>query len=203
MEDFAKEFLLAFVPLFVAVDTVGILPMFVHMTGSFAPEKRRRIIVQSVFTALVVSILFLYVGRWLLRVLGITVADFMVAGGLLLLLLSVSDLLSAEKRQRHVDEESVGAVPLGVPLIAGPAVLTSILILADQHGYAPTLLSLVANIALVGAAFWFSEAIMGKIGTVGAKILSKLSSLLLAAIGVMIIRRGVIQLVQSAMERHS
>ena len=185
------EFWLAFVPLFVAVDPLGILPMFMGLTEGLDRERKRRIILQSVATAMVVALLFLFAGKAAFSLLGITVADFMVAGGLLLFALSITDLLRMEKVQRRVEPETIGVVPLGVPLIVGPAVLTTMILLVDQYGLVPTVLSTVVNISIAGLVFLLSEPIIGLLGESGTRAVSKLSSLILAAIGVMMVRRGI------------
>lgn len=102
---------------------------------------------------------------------------------------------SFEKKQRQVDPETLGAVPLGVPLIAGPAVLTTSIVLAAGHGKIVTALALGANIGLTGIVFWFADPITDLIGAAGSKILSKIASLLLAAIAVMLVRKGVVEIV--------
>jgi len=186
-----KAFWLCFVPLFVAVDAVGVLPLFLSLTEGMDRARLRIVIVQSVITASTVALVFLAFGPVLLRFLGITVADFMIAGGILLLAISLSDLLTGEKKQRHTDLESLGAVPIGVPLISGPAVLTTCLLLAGIHGRLLTAAAVVANIALAGLVFVFSESITRAIGRTGAKTLSKVASLLLAAIAVMLVRKGI------------
>lgn len=185
------EFWLSFVPLFVAVDPLGILPMFIGLTNGIERKKKRRIIAQSVATAMVVALLFLFIGKAVFSLLGITVADFMIAGGLLLFALSLTDLLRVEKVQRSVDPESVGVVPLGVPLVVGPAVLTTMILLVNEYGVLPTVLATVANISIAGLVFLLSEPIIGLLGDSGARAISKLSSLILAAIGVMMVRRGI------------
>jgi len=186
-----KSFWLCFVPLFVAVDSIGILPIFMSLTEGITFRKVRRIIYQSVITAIAVALVFLLLGRGLMDLLGITIADFMVAGGILLFVISLNDVLATEKAQQHnVDAESLGAVPLGVPLIFGPAVLTTSLLLINSYGFVPTAAALVLNILLAGGFFFFSPAIFRFLGKTGAKTVSKITSLLLAAIAVMIIRRG-------------
>ena len=112
-------------PIFVAVDAIGVLPIFIGLTNGLPPAKIRRVVYQSVLTAAVVALSFIAAGTWILRLLGITIADFMIAGGLMLFAISLNDLLTAEKSRRMVDPTSLGAVPLGVPLITGPAVLAS------------------------------------------------------------------------------
>ncbi|HCT86406.1 MAG TPA: MarC family protein, partial [Candidatus Margulisbacteria bacterium] len=184
------SFWLSFVPIFVAVDVIGLLPLFMALTEGLSQAQKHRIVLQSVVTATIVTILFILVGKFVLKLLNITSADFMIAGGSLLFLLSVNDLLILADKRQLVDTESVGAVPLGVPLLAGPALLTTTLILIDQYGIVMTIISTIANIVVAGIVFWSSASIDRILGKNGAKTISKLSSLLLAAIGVMMIRKG-------------
>ena len=186
-----RTFWLCFVPLFVAVDALGALPFFATFTAKWPHLKIQRLIWQSIATATVVALLFLAVGRIVLQLLNITVADFMVGGGLLLFALSLSDLLIAQPQRYRLDAESLGAVPLGVPLIVGPAVLTTILLLVNEHGLFPTVVATVLNILLTGCLFWCSDAILRVLGKSGIKTVSKLASLILAAIAVMMVRKGI------------
>jgi multiple antibiotic resistance protein len=190
-----KNFLLAFIPLFVAVDAIGVLPMFLGLTEEVQYSRHRRVITQSVITAATVVIVFILIGTPLLRLLGISVSDFMIAGGGLLFVISLSDLLSVEKAQRKIDPETVGAVPIGVPLITGPAVLTTCILLVDLHGVLATLLAATANVLIAGLVFWFAAPISRLLGSAGTKIVSKIASLLLASIAVMMIRKGIVALV--------
>jgi multiple antibiotic resistance protein len=186
-----KAFLLCFIPLFVAVDAVGVLPMFLSLTEDFTRKQVHHVALQSIITAMAVAIAFVAIGELLLRLLGITVADFMIAGGALLFGISFSNLLSFEKQYRGIDAESLGAVPVGVPLIVGPAVLTTTLLIVHQQGVWLTTLALVINILIAGVVLWFSAAFLKVLGKNGAKTISKLAHLLLAAIGVMMVRKGI------------
>lgn len=188
-----NEIFLAFIPIFVAVDPIGLLPLFVGLTRRAAKKEKRKIIVQSVATALSLAIAFIVLGKWVFRVMGITVWDFMIAGGVILLCLSISDLLQPWKERRDLSEE-MGAVPLGTPLIVGPAVLTTSLIMIDQHGVAATVISVVLNICLVGVTFIWSDFLIKILGKAGARALSKIMALFLAAIAVMMIRKGIVHL---------
>jgi len=186
-----KEFWRCFVPLFVAVDAFGVLPMFLGLVEGVDPGRVPRIVYQSVITAAAVALAFLAVGVGVLRLLGITVADFMIAGGALLFAISLSDLLTVGKAQRRVDPDSLGAVPLGVPLITGPAVLTTSLLLMNEYGIVLTGSAVLANILIAGVVFRFAQVLNRLLGKSGAKTISKIASLLLAAIGVMIVRKGI------------
>lgn len=193
-----NDFWLCFVPLFVAVDAVGVVPIFVSLTEGLEAKRLHAVIFQSVATASVIAVAFLVFGPALLAFLGITVPDFMIAGGILLLVISLNDLLTGEKRQRQADIESLGAVPLGIPLITGPAVLTTCILLANTHGKIITALAVVVNIAIAGIFFWFADPITRRFGRTGARSVSKVASLFLAAIAVMLMRRGILEAIAVA-----
>jgi len=188
-----SEFWLCFVPLFVAVDAIGILPLFVSLTEGLDDQRRRFVILQSVFTASAVAILFLLGGSKFLLFLGITISDFMIGGGIVLITISLTDLLTGEKRQRKLDADSLGAVPIGIPLITGPAVLTTCILLASVHGVIVTAGAVVTNIGLAGIIFWFAEPLTNWLGRTGTRVVSKIASLVLVAIAVMLIRKGIVE----------
>ena len=140
-------------------------------------------------TSLAVSIGFIFLGKIIFRALGITVSDFQVAGGLILLGIAVRELLDLGERNRY-SGESFGVVPLGMPLIAGPALLTALLLLVDTVGILFTVLALLVNLLLVGLGFRYASHFTRWMGQQGMSGVSKLISLLLAAIAVSLIRRG-------------
>ncbi len=195
-----SSFWLCFVPLFVAVDAIGLLPLFLSLTEGMEKKRIRKIILQSMITALAVALIFIAVGTGIFRLLNISVADFMIAGGTLLFVISVRDILFADKKLPDVDLDSVGAVPIGVPLITGPAVLTTSLLLINQHSVVVTSLAIAANILIVGGMFLLAPLIHRLLGKTGAKALSKIISLLLAAIGVMIVRKGIAMFIVEGMQ---
>ena len=188
------EILLAFIPIFVAVDAVGVLPIFISLTRELELKEKRRILYQSFWTAIILAFVFILVGKGLFSLLGITVGDFMVAGGLVLFCIAIIDLLVQGKKRRMPVEE-LGFVPLGTPLIVGPAVLTTCLIIIDQYGIVPTVISVVLNVLIAVTLFYFSDKITKILGKSGAIALSKIMALLLAAIAVMMIRKGIVLLI--------
>lgn len=191
-----SEFWLAFVSLFVAVDPVGILPAFLALTGEMSSAERRRVILMSVITALAAALAFVAAGRAFLSLMGITVADFMVAGGVLLFVIAITQLMGGRPQVQPGASEDVGVVPIGVPLIAGPAVLTTSLVLVDLRGPVPTVTALVANIVLAGLIFSAAEYLSRLLGRRGIRALSRIFGLLLAAIAVKLIRMGVTEIVR-------
>lgn len=192
-----REFWLCFVPLFVAVDALGTLPIFTALVGCAEQSRVNRMIKTSITTALLVALPFIFLGKWLFMLLGITVADFMIAGGLILLLLSTRDLLATKKQTYGRDLDSLGPVPLGVPLIVGPAVLTTIMLLVGQYGFFITTAATVINILIAGTIFYFTKNIIKAMGKAGTQIASKIANLLLAAIAIMLIRKGIIAIMKN------
>lgn len=184
-----RDTLYAFIPLFVAIDIFAIIPIFVAMTEGMAAGKRRTIERESVITALAVGLTFIAVGEGIFRILGITENDFKIAGGLILLIFAVLDLMGYTKIREQAGK--LGVVPLGVPLIVGPAVLATVLVLVDHYGIVPTVVSFVINLLIVWLSFKASSKILSIFGKGGIMAVSKVMALLLASIAVMLIRVGV------------
>ena len=186
---------MTFVPLFVAMDSVGNLPIFLSLTRDMGVSERRRTVRSAMLTALSLGLGFVAIGKAIFLLLGIEVADFLVAGGIILLVLSIKDLVTGKmiETQGSSAAEMVGVVPLGTPLIVGPAVLTTLLILIDQHySVIIVVVSFILNLAI---AFFLCKGVnrvMGFLGPTGAAAISKVVMLLLAAIAVKMIRQGVL-----------
>ena len=188
-----KNILLAFIPVFVAVDAIGVLPIFFSLTQSCKEGEKSQIIRQSVLTAMCLAIGFIFLGKAVFRLLGITVGDFMVAGGVILFCIAIIDIIRSDKQHR-LPGDIPGVVPLGTPLIVGPAVLTTSLIIIEVYGLFATLVSVLINVLLAGLVFSLSKILLKIMGEAGSKALSKVMSLLLAAIAVMMIRKGIIRM---------
>lgn len=188
---------MCFIALFVAVDVLGILPIYTGLVEGTSLERRRNLVRDCLLSALLLGMLFLFLGRAVFRLIGITMGDFQVAGGLVLLLIGVLDLVGDEKKLRK-PAEALGVVPLGIPLIVGPAVISVLLLLHDQYGSAPTLVAFVANLVIVGLGFRFAPALRRVMGANGMRATSKVMMLLLIAIGVRMIRLGIVSFIGGA-----
>jgi multiple antibiotic resistance protein len=184
-----SNFALAFVSIFFAMDALGVLPIFISLTEEIDPPARRKVIIQAVITALLVGVGFVFFGKTVLGWLNVTQADFMVAGGALLFGFAAMELLSGAKLSRQVPG-SIAAVPLGTPLIVGPAVLTASLMMVSIYGLWAVLAAVVVNVLLAGGVFLSADLLTRVLGKAGSRAISKVASLILAAIAVMMIRRG-------------
>lgn len=198
-EDFAHGFVSSFIPLFVAIDIVGVLPFFMSLTGDFTKKKKSDLINNATLTALLIAIIFLFAGQMIFSFLGINENDFRVAGGLILLIISITDIAAAKylKAKRIEGEDTfVGVVPIGIPLIMGPAAMTTILFSVDSYGWLVTLVSLIANLMIVWFFLRRSEWVVKLIGESGSRAMGKVMALFLAAIAIMMIRVGLTNIIK-------
>ena len=184
-----KIFILSFIPLFVAIDVLGLVPIFLSLTGKMNPKEKKKLITDATLTALAVALIFLFGGRMIFNFLGITENDFRVGGGIVLLVLAIVDLVFSGEENR-TPQTTVGVVPIGIPLIIGPAVLTTLLIVVDAYGYIAAVIALLTNLFLVWLIFRYSNLIIRVMGEAGSKAFAKVAALFMAAIAIMMIRLG-------------
>jgi multiple antibiotic resistance protein len=188
--ELADKFLKAFIPLFVAIDPIGLAAIFLALGTGVPVDTRRKIARQAAWTGGGVALLFLLLGQSIFTALGITVNDFQIAGGLILFILAARDLIHSAAEVPPKLADDFGVVPLGMPLIAGPASITTLILLSQTLGVVITLAALAVNLVLVVLAFAYSAKIGSWIGPTGMRAISKIISLLLAAIAVNMVRRG-------------
>ena len=188
--ELAEKFLQAFIPLFIAIDPIGLAAIFLALGSGVPVDTRRKIARQAAWTGGGVALLFLFLGQTIFSALGITVNDFQIAGGLILFILAARDVTHSAAEEPAKLADDFGVVPLGMPLIAGPASITTLILLSQTLGEVVTLCALAANLVLVVLAFAYSDRIGAVIGSTGMRAISKIVSLLLAAIAVNMVRRG-------------
>ena len=195
MVDFFRDLLLSFIPIFIAMDAVGTLPILLGLSETMTAKQRTRMVRLAMITALGLGLGFIALGKIVFLLMGIEVADFLVAGGLILFILAARELLTERlASSREVDRETIGVVPLGIPLIVGPAVLTTLLLLIDLYFTGAVVLSFVINLAIAWLIFSQGNRIAKLLGRSGLRAASKIAMLLLAAIAIMMIRQGVTEI---------
>jgi len=189
--DIVQPFLLCLIPIMVALDAPGTLPLFIGMTEGMSKQHRTRVVRQSIATAFLVTLGFILLGQAIFNTLGILVEDFMIAGGIILLIIAVNDILRAGEKKMPQSKE-FGVVPLGTPIIAGPAMLTTALVLVGNYGYGPVIVSLALNLAIAWLILAQAERIIKVMGISGARAFAKVVALILAAFAVKMIRSGML-----------
>jgi multiple antibiotic resistance protein len=189
MHSSLESFTLTFVPLLIAIDVLGNVPIVVSLSEGMSHRERRRMIHIAVITAAVLGLAFLFFGRFILDVTGISLGSFAIAGGGLLLVLSIKYMITG-RWVEIVKEEMVAVVPIGTPLTVGPATITTLLLLGTQFPLYMVLLSFALNLLIVWIVFMLSSQVVGFLGQGGLRAISGIFNLLLAAIGVNMIFRG-------------
>lgn len=189
MDNLLQSFILTFVPLFIVIDALGNLPFVISLSEGMSREERRKMIHIATVTATIVGLVFLFLGQLILQVLDISVGSFAIAGGLILLILSIK-YMTTGRMVEAIKEEMVAVVPIGTPLTVGPATITTLLLLAIQFPLYMILISFTLNMLITWAILLSSNQIVRFMGKGGLKAVSSVFSLLLAAISVNMIIHG-------------
>ena len=219
---FLSDFVRIFIPLFVVIDPAGMLPVYLAITQRYTPEQRRRIAKRASIAAALIGVGFIAFGQLIFAVMGVQFADFQIAGGILLVILCVIDVLTPGKPavNEHVEYDpasAIGIVPLAIPLIVGPATMTTSLLLVNSYagGYeaqfgAPwgaiivasmVAVALLINVLMLFIAMWHSDRLVRIVGKNTMTIINKIVMILLAAIAVSLIRQGVLSIVSEVASR--
>jgi|SRR5580658_4333125 multiple antibiotic resistance protein len=194
------------VTVFALVDPIGTLPFFVALTDGFEPKDRRVVLDRAVLTMAGILTVFALVGRYLFLAFGFSLAAFEVAGGIILFLVAY-DMLRGEVTRTKLTPGSddsgrryeVGIVPLGIPLLAGPGAISTVMIYEGNSGSNPYII--VATFVAIGLVtvltyliFRYGQRILLSLGRVGVMAMTRVLGLLLAAVGVQFVAIGLIGL---------
>jgi multiple antibiotic resistance protein len=179
------------IALFVVVDPVGTVPIIVSLTNSMDENVKRRNLQHATYTGSALLILFALVGQQLLAVFGISLYSFMIAGGILLLLLSIDILLRGETTQKIGSVEDVGVVPITFPLLVGPGAITTTIVIMQSSGYVVTIVAILIVMSLTWIILSCVDHVYSILGKTGASVVSKLMAVFVAAIAVQYILDGV------------
>ena len=189
MNNLLQSFIWTFVPLFIVIDALGTLPFLISLSEGMSRQERRRMVHLATVTAAVVGLVFLFLGQLILEALSISVDSFAIAGGIILLVLSIK-YMTTGRMVEAIKEEMVAVVPIGTPLTVGPATITTLLLLVRQFPLYIVLISFTLNMVLTWVIFLSSNQIVRFMGKGGLQAVSRVFSLLLAAIAVSMITYG-------------
>ncbi|MEM1507371.1 MAG: MarC family protein [Candidatus Bathyarchaeia archaeon] len=178
------------ISLFIIVDPLGNIPIFIGLTVEMKRREKRKVFNTATITGFILLLSFAVAGNQILYIFGITLQSFMVAGGILLLILAIRILVVGEWGEIHRAPESIGAVPIAVPLLVGPGAITTTILSLQEFGIMVT----VASVIIVFAAVWlilrYIEPIYSVLGKNGSVVISKVMALLIAAIAIQYIMNG-------------
>ncbi|WP_422822964.1 MarC family protein [Variovorax humicola] len=202
----AMDLIKPLITLLAIVNPLAIVPFFIHYTQGFTDGQRRRTVMVSSFSAFVVIGISALLGLQLLAFFGISIASFQVGGGMLLLMSSLSMLNAQPAEMKTTNEEiratevkaslgaSIAVVPLTIPLLTGPATMSTVVIYAEKTRHIWELLVLVGYGAVIAvataAAFSLAQPIARVLGKTGINVMTRLMGLILAALAVEVMADG-------------
>jgi multiple antibiotic resistance protein len=191
---------------FFIVDPLAAIPSFLVMTTDDSEDKRRRMAKQAAWTVFLVLVIFSLAGTLIFKIFGITLPAFKIAGGLILFLVAI-DMLQArrsgtqevsEERIEGASKEEVGVTPMGIPMLAGPGAMSTVMVLMGQSRNWWQTIPVFAAIAITAIASFYILAGANRIrrilGETGIRILMRLMGLVLTAIAVQFVLNGFVDL---------
>lgn len=178
------------ISLFIIVDPFGNIPIFIGLTERLGREERRKVFHTATVTGFMLLLLFAIAGREILNMFGITLQSFMIAGGILLLIIAIRILVMGGWEEPRLTPESVGVVPIAVPLLVGPGAITTTILNLQEFGIILTIVSVVIVFSIVWLTLRYIEPIYKVLGRNGAVIIARVMALLIAAIAIQYIVNG-------------
>lgn len=175
--------------LFIITDALGNLPFYMALTEGASPEEKRKITFTAIFTGLCMLFFFVFAGTLVLDLFNLTMNDLQIAGGILLIVISIEVLLRGKVIAEH--REEVGIVPLGSPLLVGPGAITTVLVMTRIYQLWAVVLGVLICFLFIWLIFHFADSIYRLIGRNGSVILTRIAAILIAAIAVRFIRVGI------------
>jgi len=207
MADLASFALTTFVAIFAIVNPIGAMTFFVVLTRAYPKEVKKRVIERAILAATLALLIFALVGNYIFLIFGTSIPAFRIAGGILLFSIAFAMIqgersrtqLTPQDRQEALEREAIGIVPLGIPMLAGPGAITTVIaLMADATSPGLDMLRVVVILAsILGTmlASWimltYADVIFHRIGRMGAYAISRIMGLILAAIAVQFIILGI------------
>jgi len=191
----APSLLKGVISLFIIVDPLGNIPIFISLTKEMDENQKRRTFHTATVVGLILLMAFALTGQHLLIFFGISVYSFMVAGGILLLIISIRLLMAGGWEEGPTSPESVGAVPIACPLLVGPGAITTTILTLQEAGIVVTTFSVVIIFAIVWLILNFIDPIYRFLGRVGSLVISRVMALFIAAIAIQYIIGGIEHLI--------
>lgn len=193
-----SSFAASFVLLFAVFDVFGTVPLFLALTQDYK-EHRAKIVRDSVIIATIILLVFATVGQLIFQVLGITINDFKIAGGIILFIIALDNLRGKISQTRTIAATEIAAFPLATPLLAGPGAISTVMIYANPpYGLLEDFLVILLNSLLAFVILERASWVQRALGNNGTQVFTRVIGLVIAAIGIAFIREGVLAIIQSS-----
>ncbi len=190
MDEFLIGLLRAFIALFIVVDPFGNIPIFVSLTEKLPVKNERKVYNTAILVGFILLLIFAFTGLEIFNLFGITISSFEIAGGILLLIISIRILVSGGFHETAESPESIGAVPIAMPLLVGPGAITTTILNLQSFGVIVAVLSVSIVLTVTWVILRFIDRIYRYLGKTGAMVIARVMSLLIAALAVQYIVNG-------------
>ncbi len=193
-----KFALKAFVSIFIIVDPLGLVPYFITLTSGYSPSRRKRTVHLAIMTTILVLTAFAIFGNQILKLFGITIPAFRIAGGFIIFMVAIQMLqaqrtrlkATPEEEAHSYEQEEIGVVPLGTPMLAGPGAITTVIVLSESNLWV-ILASILITALLAYVILLQANRISNLLGPTGLNIFIRLMGLVLAAVSVQFVIDGI------------
>jgi multiple antibiotic resistance protein len=188
--DFISELIKSVIALFIIVDPLGNIPIFTGLTENMAADSRKKVYNTAVLVGVILLLVFAFTGNVILQLFGLSIWSFEVAGGILLLIIAIRILISGVHETAE-SPESIGAVPIAIPLLVGPGAITTTIFNLQAYGTIIAIVAVVAVLSLTWIILRYINGIYKFLGKTGSLVIARVMALLIAAIATQYILTGV------------
>ncbi|MEM2910075.1 MAG: MarC family protein [Nitrososphaerota archaeon] len=191
MEITIEELAKSIIALFIIVDPIGNVPIFMGLTSNMSREERRRTFRTAIIISFVLLNVFALAGQSILSMFNISLHSFKIAGGLLLLIISIKILIHGMWEEKHLPGRSIGVVPIAFPLLVGPGAITLTMVNIQTTGVLTSVISVMVVLFITWLILRAIEPINNSLGETGSVVISRLMAVFIAAIAIEFIASGV------------
>lgn len=190
MIDLAVNLAKAIIVLFIIVDPLGNIPIFMNLTEKMTNPQKRKVFNTACLVGFILLLVFAATGQEIFMIFGISMYSFEVAGGILLLIIAMRILIAGNLNENIDSPESLGAVPIAMPLLVGPGAITTTIFSLQFYGVAIAALSVLIVLSLTWIILRFMNVVYKILGKTGSVVIARVMALLMAAIAIQYILNG-------------
>lgn len=191
-----SDYVKSFIALFVVMDAIGNSPIFISLTSNMEKNESINRLNKAILVAGILIFIFVAAGNSILSFFGIQIGDFQIAGGIIFIILGIEMVFGLDFLSNKREHYDIAVVPLATPLIAGPGVLTTVVVLTGTYGYFPTIVSVILNLIAQRLILGNSLIVTKLFGRQGAELLTRIMGIVLTALAISFIRTGLISILK-------
>ena len=182
--------------LFIIVDPLGNIPIFMSLTEKMTKNKKRKTFNTAIITCIFLLLIFGFIGQEIFGFFGVSIYSFEVAGGILLLIIAIRLLITGKIIDIDQSPESIGTVPIAMPLLVGPGAITTVIFNLQHYSLLITSLAIIITFALTWIILQFADKVYHFLGKSGSLVIARVNALFIAAISIQYILVGITEFIQ-------